>query len=90
VIVANLIPYKGHSDLLAALTIAAPQLPADWRLVIVGQDYGIEVQLRAQAFWLGIASHILFFGPRGEVVEIFSHLISHCWSPTKRGFPMQS
>ena len=54
VIVGNLIPYKGHGDLLAALGQAAPHLPPDWRLLIVGRDQGIASSLQAQAAQLCI------------------------------------
>ena len=69
-IVANLIPYKGHHDLLQALGGAKRSLPADWRLLIVGRDDGIEKELRAEAKRLDIARHVLFLGPRVDVPEL--------------------
>jgi glycosyltransferase involved in cell wall biosynthesis len=71
-VIANLIPYKGHRDLVDALAQAAPHLPAGWRLLVVGRDDGVGETLREQARHLGLADHILFMGPRGEVAEILA------------------
>lgn len=70
VIVANLIPYKGHTDLLRALALANPWLPAEWRLLVVGRDDGIGEELRRQAARLGIANSVQFLGGRMDVPEI--------------------
>jgi len=70
VIVANLIPYKGHRDLIDALGLAAPKLPSDWRLLVVGRDDGIGSDLRAQANKLGLADNIVFLGARNDVAAI--------------------
>lgn len=70
VIVANLIPYKGHADVLAALGQAKKQLPDDWHLLVVGRDDGIGGDLRHQALRLGIESNVHFLGARTDVPEI--------------------
>jgi glycosyltransferase involved in cell wall biosynthesis len=72
VIVGNLIPYKGHGDLLAALGQAAPRLPPDWRLLIVGRDEGIASALQAQAAGLDIARNVTFLDTRNDVPEILN------------------
>jgi len=72
VIVGNLIPYKGHADLLSALGQAAPRLPSDWRLLIVGRDEGIASSLQAQSAELGIAHNVTFLDTRNDVPEILS------------------
>src|SRR3546814_3080347 len=46
IIVANLIPYKGHNDLLDALNLARGRLPFRWQLLVVGRDDGIGAQLQ--------------------------------------------
>jgi len=71
-LVANLIPYKGHHDLMRALAIAAPNLPADWHLLLIGRDDGIGNQLRQQADSLGIASRIVFLGQRDDVAALLA------------------
>ncbi len=69
-IVANLIPYKGHRDLIAALSLAAPKLPAKWRLLVVGRDDGIGAALKHQASQLGLLDYISFMGPRDDIAAI--------------------
>lgn len=69
-IVANLIPYKGHRDLIAALALAAPSLPPGWRLLVAGRDDGIGAQLKEQAQRLGLQDNIVFLGLRTDVGDI--------------------
>lgn len=69
-IVANLIPYKGHADLLDALGILKAKLSTNWRLLIIGRDDGVLGALAAQAAALGIQDHILFLGPRVDIPEL--------------------
>jgi glycosyltransferase involved in cell wall biosynthesis len=70
VVVANLIPYKGHADLLAALVIARSDLPDDWRLLIVGRDDGIGPQLRDQARRLALDDNVRFLGQRTDIAAL--------------------
>jgi len=69
-IVANLIHYKGHSDLLNALGLVAAKLPQPWRLVVVGRDEGIGPQLKLQADRLNLNPNILWLGARSDVEAI--------------------
>lgn len=71
-IVANLIPYKGHRDLIDALALAAPRMPADWRLLVVGRDDGLGAALRAQAAQLELGFNIAFLGSRDDVLAILA------------------
>lgn len=71
-IVANLIPYKGHTDLIAALAQAAPKLPADWKLLVVGRDDGVGPGLSTQVRDLGLSGHVVFMGAREDVGTILS------------------
>lgn len=66
-VVANLIPYKGHTDLLHAITEAAPQLPNGWVLVLAGRDDGHGPALKNLAAELGISDHIKFLGSYDNV-----------------------
>ena len=70
IIVANLIPYKGHIDLLNALSAIHSQLPKSWKLLCVGRDTGILSQLNAQAQTLGIADHVEFLGGRSDTPQL--------------------
>jgi glycosyltransferase involved in cell wall biosynthesis len=68
--VANLIPYKGHMDLLEALSIVRDRLPGDWVMLCVGRDDGIGRSLRDKADVLGLASRVRWLGERNDVPEI--------------------
>jgi len=70
VIVANLIPYKGHRDLIDALRQCQAQLPEPWHLLIVGRDDGIASELQAHAAKAGIAENISLLGARHDVPNL--------------------
>ncbi|MCG8361423.1 MAG: glycosyltransferase [Kiloniellales bacterium] len=65
-IIATLLPYKGHADLIAALAAIRDRLPADWTLLIAGRDEGLGESLRARAESLGLANHIRWLGEVGD------------------------
>ncbi|MFZ5761963.1 MAG: glycosyltransferase [Thermodesulfobacteriota bacterium] len=70
ILVANLIPYKGHADLIMALGMIRRQLPSDWVLLCVGHDHGIKADLVQQAEDLGIADRVRFLGQRRDVERL--------------------
>lgn len=72
VLVANLIPYKGHADLLRALALAAPGFAADWAVLCVGRDAGIGEELRGLTNDLGIGGHVRWLGERHDVPELLA------------------
>jgi len=61
-VVANLIAYKGHSDLLEALSGVREKLGPKWRVLFAGRDQGIGDKLRRQAETAGIANHVVWLG----------------------------
>jgi glycosyltransferase involved in cell wall biosynthesis len=69
VTVANLIPYKGHSDLLDAISILRPSLRSH-RFFLVGRDDGIGAQLKQKALDLGISESVVFCGLRHDAIRI--------------------
>ena len=69
-IVANLIPYKGHDDLIDALGLIRDRLPADWACLCIGRDDGIGPALRARAESLNIGDHMRFLGSRKDVPDL--------------------
>ncbi|MEZ5924000.1 MAG: glycosyltransferase [Hyphomicrobiaceae bacterium] len=69
-IVANLIPYKGHSDLIDALGRAKAELASDWCLLVIGRNDGLEATLRARAESLRIADRIRWLGERRDVPDL--------------------
>ena len=82
VVVANLIKYKGHQDLIKGLAQVARQLPSSWRVLLAGRDEGLRPKLQSLAGELGIASNIQFLGERPNILSLlaaadFSALSSH-------------
>lgn len=69
VIVANLIPYKGHRDLLNALNLIKKKL-GKWKLLIVGKDNGIGQNLEYLSKKHGISKNVLFFGKAKNIPEL--------------------
>ncbi|EFO33531.1 glycosyl transferase, group 1 family [Roseibium sp. TrichSKD4] len=63
--VANLIPYKGHRDLIDALALVDRNIP--WHLLCIGGDSGILGELQAHAEKLGISDRIVWLGRRADV-----------------------
>ncbi len=64
--VANLWPYKGHADLLTALSLT--RLPDGWVALIVGRDIdGQRDRLEAMSVQLGLRDNVRFLGERNDV-----------------------
>jgi glycosyltransferase involved in cell wall biosynthesis len=70
VIVANLIPYKGHADLIEALGLVRDRLPDPWVCLCVGRDDGIGDELRTRANGLGLGDRTRFLGSRADVPDL--------------------
>lgn len=68
--VANLIPYKGHRDLIGALSSIKNQLPSDWICLCVGRDDGIGTSLMEQATAEGLEGRVRLLGSRQDVPEV--------------------
>lgn len=71
-ITANLIPYKGHADLLDALIAIKDEMPARWILLCVGDDRGTARQLARQANCGGLSDHVRWLGSRRDVDHILA------------------
>jgi glycosyltransferase involved in cell wall biosynthesis len=67
--VANLIPYKGHRDVIAAIPQILSRFP-DVHFVFVGRDDGIRESLLEQATALGVDKNITFTGLRDDVAQL--------------------
>lgn len=70
VITANLIPYKGHRDLLEALLLFQKQYKGSFDLLCVGEDRGILKDLKDQVQKTTLKGHVHFMGPRQDVASI--------------------
>lgn len=72
IIIANLIPYKGHQDLLQALSNISHQLSFPWTLLCVGRDDGIQKALKQKAQDLKLGDHILWLGSRSDIPDLLT------------------
>jgi glycosyltransferase involved in cell wall biosynthesis len=68
--VANLIPYKGHADLIRAFALLAPDHRA--KLFLIGRDDGIGASLTELAASLGVADRMVALGQRDDVPSLLS------------------
>jgi glycosyltransferase involved in cell wall biosynthesis len=71
VCVANLMPYKGHKELIdafARVALADDRL----KLFLIGEDRGIAADLSGQAIGLGMSGRIVFLGGRSDVPRLLS------------------
>ncbi|MCD6294874.1 MAG: glycosyltransferase [Deltaproteobacteria bacterium] len=66
IVIANLIPYKGHSDLLRAAKEVVERFP-DTVFLLVGEDRGIQWELEQDVANLGIGQSVRFLGRRDDV-----------------------
>ena len=69
--VANLIPYKGHIDLLKAASLVTEQY-SNSLCLLVGEDRGIRSNLVELAQKLGIVNHIIFLDRRDDISDLMA------------------
>ena len=67
VVVANLIHYKGHRELVRGLSHVEPELSSPWRILFAGRDHGLRAELEALAAARGISHRIQFLGEYSDV-----------------------
>lgn len=70
--VANLFPYKGHADLLAALALLGAKVSARPVLLIVGRDAGARAALEARTVELGLSETVHFLGERHGIPDLLA------------------
>lgn len=71
IIVANLIPYKGHLDLIEAFSKIKDKLPKSWVLLCVGRDDGIGQSLEKAVVENGLKGKVRFLGSRLDSSRLF-------------------
>ena len=69
VVVANLIPYKGHADLIEALALLKGKTP--YKCVMIGYDSGIQSTLEAQARTHNLDDQIIFTGSHPNLADFY-------------------
>jgi glycosyltransferase involved in cell wall biosynthesis len=72
VIVANLMPYKGHRDLIEGLSHVAADLPSRFRILAAGRDQGLRAELEALARAKGIGDRIQFLGEHEDIPSLLA------------------
>ena len=83
--VANLIPYKGHRELIEAFA----RIAADdhrLKLFLIGEDRGIAGDLIRDARRLGVESRIILMGQRNDVPTLLSAMDVGVMSSHEEGF----
>tara|TARA_B100000900_G_C20531764_1_gene696643 strand:- start:496 stop:1368 length:873 start_codon:yes stop_codon:yes gene_type:complete len=73
VVVSNLIKYKGHEDLIKAMSIIKNQIKYKWKLFFVGRDDGIKHSLEYLARDLNISKNLKFLGLIEDTNSIWSN-----------------
>lgn len=87
VMVANLIPYKGHSDLLTAFSMIKNNCP-NLKLFLGGSDSaGIKENLIAQARELDIEDNIIFLGQVKDIPRLLSAMDIGILASHEEGLP---
>lgn len=69
--VANLIPYKGHADLIRAAKQVIEIIPES-RFLLVGEDRGILKDLENQVKAMGISERVMFLGQRNDIPQLLA------------------
>jgi len=83
--VANLIPYKGHADLIDALARISRE--PTWELWCAGRDDGIGAALQALAQAAGIGDRIKLLGARSDVPDLLAAADIAVLPSHEEGFP---
>jgi glycosyltransferase involved in cell wall biosynthesis len=71
VTVGNLIPYKGHDDLLDAIAMLR-SAARKYKVFVVGRDDGIGDELKRKARELGLDGKVVFLGARNDVPRLLA------------------
>ena len=69
IVIANLIPYKGHSDLIQAAKEVVNWFP-DAIFLLVGEDRGVRKDLEQEVSNLGIGQSVKFLGRRNDIPSL--------------------
>jgi glycosyltransferase involved in cell wall biosynthesis len=83
--VANLIPYKGHAELIAAWANVVQALPGA-KLFLIGQDRGIGASLMHQVAELGLEARVVFLGRRDDVPDLIGAMDAGVMASHEEGF----
>jgi glycosyltransferase involved in cell wall biosynthesis len=82
--VANLIPYKGHADLIEAFSLVTSN--QQLKMFFIGRDDGIAASLKALAHTLGVADRLNMLGLRNDVPSLLSAMDVGVMASDQEGF----
>jgi glycosyltransferase involved in cell wall biosynthesis len=81
-VIANLVSYKGHRDLLDALALvkeqmskqqmSKEQIPKPWLVLAIGRDDGMGVELKRHAAALNLASNVRWLGEQPAADQLLA------------------
>ncbi len=83
--VANLIPYKGHVELLEAFAVLVKE-GRQLRLFLIGEDRGVGQSLSDAAKKAGVCDKVHFLGGRSDVPELLSAMDLGVMASHEEGF----
>jgi glycosyltransferase involved in cell wall biosynthesis len=72
VVIANLIPYKGHKDLIQGLALVAQSLPLGWRILCAGRDESLQSKLECLVAATGLKANIQLLGERTDIPTLLA------------------
>lgn len=85
-IAANLIPYKGHKDLLKACMIFDQLYQKPWGLVCIGEDRGILADLKGMIEGTPLQGKVHFLGKRSDLPNLLPLMDVGVLSSHEEGF----
>ncbi|MEE9303208.1 MAG: glycosyltransferase [Thiotrichaceae bacterium] len=83
--VGNLIPYKGHADLLNAMPSIIKSYP-NIRCYIAGEDRGIRKELVKLTHQIEISEYVIFLGQRNDIPELLMAMDIFVFPSHEEGF----
>ena len=81
--IANLMPYKGHVDLIAALREIADRLPQPWLLLCAGRDGGSLAEISRVIKESGLERNVRLLGERRNVRQLLAASDISVLAPTR-------
>lgn len=71
-VIANLVSYKGHRDLLDALALVKEQMPKPWLVLAIGRDDGMGAELKRHTAALNLASNVRWLGEQSAADRLLA------------------
>jgi glycosyltransferase involved in cell wall biosynthesis len=81
--VANLLSYKGHLDIIAALAEIADRLPRPWVMLCAGRDGGSRAKIEQAIAQAGLGGRVRLLGERNDVARILAASDLGVLAPTR-------